>query len=113
MVSQLYTYRLSGVGILEPNFHRAKAAVLMRLIRANCTVPSKRQMRDNGFALLNPCFGLIMTMTVRNSTGQSAGKYASVNGIKMYYEIHGAGQPLVLIHGGGSTVATTLEKYYR
>ncbi|HET6226801.1 MAG TPA: alpha/beta hydrolase [Bacteroidia bacterium] len=33
--------------------------------------------------------------------------YAEVNGIKMYYEIHGSGQPLVLIHGGGSTIYTS------
>ena len=37
----------------------------------------------------------------------STGKYANVNGIQMYYEIHGAGHPLVLIHGGGSTITTT------
>src|SRR5438105_13930619 len=31
--------------------------------------------------------------------------YAPVNGLKMYYEIHGrTGEPLVLIHGGGSTI---------
>ncbi len=35
------------------------------------------------------------------------GNYADVNGIKMYYEIHGQGMPLVLIHGGGSTIETT------
>jgi pimeloyl-ACP methyl ester carboxylesterase len=30
--------------------------------------------------------------------------YAPVDGLKMYYEIHGTGQPLILIHGGlGST----------
>ena len=29
--------------------------------------------------------------------------YSQVNGIKMYYEIHGQGRPLVLIHGGGSS----------
>ncbi|CAN5616766.1 hypothetical protein BH10BAC2_BH10BAC2_06500 [soil metagenome] len=34
----------------------------------------------------------------------STGNYANVNGIKMYYEIHGEGEPLVLIHGGGSTI---------
>lgn len=33
--------------------------------------------------------------------------YAPVNGLKMYYEIHGQGNPLVLIHGGGSTIQTT------
>ncbi len=26
--------------------------------------------------------------------------YAPVNGLKMYYEIHGAGEPLILLHGG-------------
>src|SRR5437773_83422 len=29
-----------------------------------------------------------------------SGRYADVNGIKLYYEIHGAGRPLVLLHGG-------------
>jgi pimeloyl-ACP methyl ester carboxylesterase len=29
-----------------------------------------------------------------------AGRYADVNGIRLYYEIHGAGKPLVLLHGG-------------
>jgi pimeloyl-ACP methyl ester carboxylesterase len=33
--------------------------------------------------------------------------YAPVNGIRMYYEIHGKGNPLVMIHGGGSTIQTT------
>jgi pimeloyl-ACP methyl ester carboxylesterase len=31
-------------------------------------------------------------------------KYASVNGLSMYYEIHGAGKPLVLLHGGFGVV---------
>ena len=30
--------------------------------------------------------------------------YASVNGLKMYYEIHGEGRPLVLLHGGAGVV---------
>ena len=29
-----------------------------------------------------------------------AGHYADVNGIKLYYETHGKGRPLVLLHGG-------------
>jgi pimeloyl-ACP methyl ester carboxylesterase len=30
--------------------------------------------------------------------------YASVNGLEMYYEIHGTGRPLVLLHGGVLTI---------
>lgn len=33
--------------------------------------------------------------------------FAPVNGLDIYYEIHGEGEPLVLIHGGGSTMHTT------
>lgn len=33
--------------------------------------------------------------------------YSEVGGLKMYYEISGQGKPLVLIHGGGSTLQTT------
>ena len=34
--------------------------------------------------------------------------YAPVNGLQMYYEIYGEGDiPLVLIHGGGSTIEST------
>lgn len=36
--------------------------------------------------------------------------YAEVNGLNMYYEFYGEGKPLVLIHGGGSTIQTTFEK---
>src|SRR5690606_8589265 len=33
------------------------------------------------------------------------GDYAAVNGLKMYYEIHGTGDPLVLLHGGFGTAS--------
>jgi pimeloyl-ACP methyl ester carboxylesterase len=36
--------------------------------------------------------------------------YSQVNGLKMYYEIHGTGDPIVLIHGGGSTIETNFGK---
>lgn len=29
-----------------------------------------------------------------------ADSYASVNGLDMYYEVHGSGEPLILLHGG-------------
>jgi pimeloyl-ACP methyl ester carboxylesterase len=31
---------------------------------------------------------------------QANGNYALVNGLNLYYEIHGSGKPLVLLHGG-------------
>lgn len=40
------------------------------------------------------------------ATADRAG-YASVHGLRMYYEEHGRGPPLLLLHGGGSTVQTT------
>lgn len=47
----------------------------------------------------------------KNLTRQESIKgYAQVNGINMYYEIHGEGEPLVLIHGGGSTIQTTFGR---
>lgn len=30
--------------------------------------------------------------------------YASVNGLQLYYEVHGSGRPLVLLHGGLMTI---------
>jgi pimeloyl-ACP methyl ester carboxylesterase/uncharacterized membrane protein len=36
--------------------------------------------------------------------------YVSVNGLNMYYEIYGSGSPLVLIHGGGSTIETSFGR---
>jgi pimeloyl-ACP methyl ester carboxylesterase len=35
--------------------------------------------------------------------------YAPVNGLEMYYEIHGAGRPLVVLHGAYMTIGTMGE----
>jgi pimeloyl-ACP methyl ester carboxylesterase len=36
----------------------------------------------------------------RTPTSAPQTGYAPVNGLKLYYEIHGAGEPLILLHGG-------------
>ncbi len=41
-------------------------------------------------------------MTTTTSTDRSG--YADVNGVHMYYELHGEGSPLILIHGGMLTI---------
>jgi pimeloyl-ACP methyl ester carboxylesterase len=50
------------------------------------------------------------TATAQATVKTPQGSYASVDGLRMYYEVHGAGRPLVLLHGGGSTVQTTFGK---
>lgn len=41
-----------------------------------------------------------MTMTDWTTETNGAGHYADVNGLHLYYETHGAGRPLILLHGG-------------
>jgi pimeloyl-ACP methyl ester carboxylesterase len=33
--------------------------------------------------------------------------YAQIGALRMYYEVHGRGAPLLILHGGGSTIQTT------
>jgi len=39
-------------------------------------------------------------MTNGDAHVPGAGNYAEVNGLNIYYEIHGSGEPLILLHGG-------------
>src|SRR2546423_576333 len=57
------------------------------------------------FSIANCKIATAQTKDMKTQTG-----YAVVNGIKMYYEIHGEGKPLMLIHGGGSTIETTFGR---
>lgn len=50
-----------------------------------------------------------MTISANENTTMTSG-YSDVSGLKMYYEIYGQGKPLVLVHGGGSTIQTNFEK---
>lgn len=50
---------------------------------------------------------------------EDAGKYVTANGIKIYYEEYGSGEPLLLLHGNGQSIAAfnqqipELAKKYR
>src|SRR5438270_11045320 len=46
-------------------------------------------------------------MEVKQDAGHG---YAPVNGLDMYYEIHGSGQPLVLLHGTFSAIGTSFGR---
>lgn len=66
---------------------------------------------------LTSCEKTKRVITIYNDMGTEASDsisfksgYSDVNGIKMYYEIYGEGKPLVLIHGGGSTIQTSFGR---
>lgn len=44
------------------------------------------------------------------TTPVTTGSYASVNGLQLYYEEHGSGRPLVLLHGGMLTIDLTFRE---
>jgi pimeloyl-ACP methyl ester carboxylesterase len=45
------------------------------------------------------------------SKGHAAvGRYADIGPLHMYYEVHGKGAPVVLVHGGGSTIQTSFGR---
>ena len=46
-------------------------------------------------------------MRTTDTTEKAQGNYVAVNGLKMYYEIHGEGRPLILLHGAFSAIGTS------
>ena len=46
-----------------------------------------------------------MTTSTNEKNTDGKGSYAEVHGLKMYYEIHGTGKPLVLLPGGLMTIS--------
>lgn len=81
----------------------------------------KRKIIRNGFIELIIIVLISMSLSQLLFAQDFESGYSDVNGIKMYYEIHGnKGDYLVLIHGGGSTIETSfgrllplLEKDYK
>lgn len=59
------------------------------------------------------------TNPIKYGSNRQAGHYASVNGIKLYYETYGNGEPLIMLHGNGGSIDAFrrqipfFEKYYR
>src|SRR5437016_2089951 len=49
---------------------------------------------------------LLMTLVAADVSAQQKPTtgYAPVNGVKMYYEVHGSGEPVVLLHGAFMTI---------
>lgn len=43
--------------------------------------------------------------TIPYGDNKEAGSYITLDGVKLYYEVYGQGEPLVLIHGNGGNIA--------
>ena len=54
---------------------------------------------------------LVMTMAIADLSAQQGPTtgYAPVNGLDMYYEVYGSGEPVVLLHGGFMTITSNWE----
>ena len=65
--------------------------------------------RSLGNAFVAPLAALLLALSASPSYAQQTVKsgYAQVGPLRMYYEMHGAGRPLLVLHGGGSTIDTS------
>jgi pimeloyl-ACP methyl ester carboxylesterase len=52
----------------------------------------------------------LLTLIAQLVYGQECSQYANISGLRMYYEIHGKGSPLLLLHGGSSTIESSFAK---
>ena len=61
---------------------------------------------------------LAQTKNINYGNNPKAGHYTFVNGIKLYYETYGSGEPLIMLHGNGGSIEAFsnqipfFEKYY-
>ena len=72
---------------------------MLRFAAVICTFTAFFLQPVISFAQNNPVASAKQVKSAKTGTAPTTG-YASVNGLKLYYEIHGNGEPLVLLHGG-------------
>ncbi|SFE71062.1 alpha/beta fold hydrolase [Spirosoma endophyticum] len=55
-------------------------------------------------AFAQPAVSVMSSGTTNYGSNAKAGKFASIRGFRMYYEIYGVGKPLLFIHGNGGSI---------
>lgn len=55
-------------------------------------------------ALLLPFAATAQNASPRYGSNSAAGQYFTHDGVKLYYEVYGSGEPLLLIHGNGGDI---------
>jgi len=52
----------------------------------------------------------VLLLLLLLSSPAAPAEYAEINGVRIYYEIHGQGRPTVLLHGGADSIAGSLSQ---
>ena len=55
--------------------------------------------------LFSACKQTVSKETISYGTNAATGKYYDIRGFKMYCEVYGEGEPLLIIHGNGGSIA--------
>ena len=74
--------------------NRVSLAIMISVITGYVLQPTMAEAQNKQVASVQP-----VKKAAASTKGPVTG-YAPVNGLKLYYEIHGQGEPLVLLHGG-------------
>jgi pimeloyl-ACP methyl ester carboxylesterase len=72
----------------------------MEKIHAQTSVMTVRRQRTNDYVLALLALVILLALNLGFAQTDTKGNYAEVNGLKMYYETYGMGEPLILLHGG-------------
>jgi len=68
---------------------------------------------------LNSISAIAQKNAIEYGNNSQAGHYAPINGISLYYETYGSGEPLILLHGNGGSIQAFsnqipfFEKHYQ
>lgn len=66
---------------------------------------------NEDLSVKNKAFLITATDIINYGDYKKVGKFANVNGIKLYYEIYGNGTPLLVLHGNGGSIASASSFY--
>src|SRR5436190_23902147 len=78
-----------------------RVLVMLLVLVGFIVAPSAEEKKDAPAADASP---------IKEIPNRPKGEYATVNGIKMYYEIFGKGEPLLMIHGGSASIESWFEQ---
>ena len=73
--------------------------------------PTELQNRLSRISTVRKTAFIIMTLVTTAASAQTKPTtgYAPVNGLKMYYEVHGSDEPVVLLHGAFMTITNNWD----